>query len=82
MSFISVMYIKKDKCCRKRFYTVSLEIKSRDSKPLLRMVNMIVDISNNSFFQTQLAKVHEGSLGIFYIGDREVAYFGTCLLYL
>lgn len=46
------------------------------------MVNMIVDISNNSFFQTQLAKVHEGSLGIFYIGDKEVAYFGTRLLYL
>lgn len=77
------MYIKKDKCCRELFYTVSLEIKSRYSKPLLRMVNMIVDISNNSFFfQTQHTKLHEGSLGIFYIGDKEVAYFGTCLLYL
>lgn len=54
------MYIKKDKCCRKLFYTVSLEIKSRDSKPLLRMVNMIVDISNNSFFKLNSQKCMKG----------------------
>ena len=64
------------------FSTLSLELKSRDSKSLLRMVNMIGDISNNSFFQIQLTKLHEGSLGMFSIGDKEIAYFGSCLLYL